>query len=668
MKTILATALALTLGLATAYAGETSKLVKTRLSSSKPAGSGVWLSNFSKAKSYAVKHKVPLVAVWSNGDRCSHCIRFESACNSSTFRNWMATSRMVFYFITADDKEGKKGGSVFEWIRGSNTSYPFVRLYWPAGGVDIRTVGDKVDAYASGKTGGKNIIAWLEKKCAKFYNGGGTTKKKTAVKPYTVGFDGNGATSGEMSAKKTKVGTSFALPANAFKRTDYSFSGWAKTASGSVAYKNKETVKNLTTVSNGVVTLYAKWTKTTYRTYYVGVKTTVTMSSGLKGATTSSKVPGLKWSSSKYRWTGTPTKAGTYTVKFSKSGKTYTRKIVVAKDAVVWPEGTVGLIFPSGDGISQPLVPTSHAGAAQSVTVSGLPEGLAYEDGVITGSTAMRGTFKLTFTVVSAKGQKLKGAYNLNIGVPECCTGTFIGFTGFLDTNRLDVLRFTDRGTFRLSAPTNAALSAKVVTAKGTYSFTGTGWLDNGDGTYLARLASSDGAHTLEVLAGEEVPPYDCIREVGAFTPSYGTVYEVWAQRAPFARDEAGNYRNPIVADAMASVAGTWYFKAYAVGSEWLFGYGTSKSYDLKLTVAADGTAKLAGKVGSYSVSASSAVFVFPGDVELGFVRADFPVAVTVSKKKKTLDIWTSLWFDRSNDHLTARGEGIGGASVEDFN
>ena len=50
-----------------------------------------------------------------------------------------------------------------------------------------------------------------------------------------------------------------------------------------------------------------------------------------------------------------------------------------------------------------------------------------------------------------------------------------------------------------------------------------------------------------------------------------------------------------------------------------------------------------------------------------GFVRADFPVPVTVDKAKKTLDIWTNLWFDRSNEHFNGRGEAIGGASVEDF-
>ena len=169
------------------------------------------------------------------------------------------------------------------------------------------------------------------------------------------------------------------------------------------------------------------------------------------------------------------------------------------------------------------------------------------------------------------------------------------------------------------------------------------------------------------VVVDENSPPDKSIAEIGSFTPSYGTAYEVWAQRAPFARNPDGSYVDPLMESAMNHIVGKWYFKAYAVGSQWELLYATSKTATLTLTVAADGTTKLAGKIGSYAVSTSSAVFVFSGDVETGYVRADFPVPVVVSKMKKTLDIWTNLWFDRSNSHFNSRGEGIGGASLETF-
>ena len=128
------------------WAGPTSTLVKTRSKSSDPVTPGKWHCNFSKCKSYATSKGVPLIAVWSNGDACGHCVMFENGVNSADFKNWMKTSGCVFYFIYSGDKgDGTAGSSVFHWIRGTNTSYPFVRIYWPAGKVDVKTVGDTVD-------------------------------------------------------------------------------------------------------------------------------------------------------------------------------------------------------------------------------------------------------------------------------------------------------------------------------------------------------------------------------------------------------------------------------------------------------------------------------------------------------------------------------------------
>ena len=645
-------------------ASPTATLLNARRSSSAAATTGVWLANFSKAKSYATSHGVPLVAVWSNGDSCGHCTTFESACNSTYFKNWMKTSGCVFFFTWSGESQGKIGGTIFHWCRkNKNTAYPFVRIYWPDGSVDVATVGDTMDGKKSGTTGGKKVAAYIKSKCAKFFN------KNAVVKPYTVEFDPNGGT-GEMAAKATKVGATFTLPANAFTYPDYSFTGWAKTSAGAVAYKNKVSVKNLTTVSNGVVTLYAKWKRTTFRTYYTGIKYTISMTD-LKGWTPNKKVTGMTWNKTTGKWSGKPTKAGTFTIKFTKGKSSATRKVVVAKDTVTFAdEAALNRVFAEGEDIALDISPASHAGAPRSVAVTGLPSGLGYADGVITGRTERVGTFKATVTVVSAAGQKLTRAVSVQVGVPEFCIGTFNGFIGFVDTSRLDELALSNRGTFRLAAPSNANLSAKIVTAKGTYALTGIGWLNTGNGVYTADLATADGQHVLEIRASEESMGLAAsFHEIGSFTPSYGTTYSVWAQRAPFAQNADGSYCDPNIEEVMKhrNVVGKWYFKAYGSGSSWFLDYATASTANLTLTVKDDGIAQLAGKVGSYSVSASSAVFVFDGDVALGFVRADFPVPVTVNKVKKTLDIWLNLWFDRDRGHFNARGEGIGAASLETF-
>ena len=87
---------------------------------------------------------------------------------------------------------------------------------------------------------------------------------------YTIAFNGNGATSGKMASMTKRVcGTGYALTANAFKRTGYSFAGWNTAPDGSgTAYANKEKVANLCTVNGGTATLYAQWAPIVYTITY----------------------------------------------------------------------------------------------------------------------------------------------------------------------------------------------------------------------------------------------------------------------------------------------------------------------------------------------------------------------------------------------------------------
>ncbi len=136
-------------------ASPTATLLKTRSKASAEVVPGKWHAGFSKCKSYAEKHKVPLIAVWSNGDACGHCVIFETAVNNKIFTKWMKDSGCVFYFIySGDHGDGDVGSKVFHWCRkNKNTAYPFVRIWWPAGKVDIATVGDTVDGVKAGASG-----------------------------------------------------------------------------------------------------------------------------------------------------------------------------------------------------------------------------------------------------------------------------------------------------------------------------------------------------------------------------------------------------------------------------------------------------------------------------------------------------------------------------------
>ena len=625
-------------------AGETSKLIASRITSSAAVVPGQWHGGFTKAKQYADKNGLPFIAVWSNGDGCPHCVKFASSANSSTFKNWMKTSGVVFFFGCSSDKSYPVGCSAFEWCRKSTkTAYPFVRIWWKKKGIDISTVGDTVDGYYGGSTGGKKAVSYFKSKLKLV-----TSATTGTVKSYKIVFNANGGT-GTMAAKSAVIGKSLSLPANAFKRTDCSFLGWAKSATGSVKYLNKDPVKDLSKEHGTEVHLYAKWRRTTFRTYYVGKKMSVAMS-GLKGYSLSTSVSGLKWNSTKYTLSGTPKKAGTFTLKFKKGLKSQTRKIVIATDSIVLADTSfVGAVIGEGEALDVNLSPTAVSGPLQSVTVTGLPDGITYSDGHLAGCSTQVGTFPLTISGVTAAGRKLSKTVSLTIGVPEKLIGTFNGFVGLgEDPDSL----VTNRGSLKVTASSAAVLSAKIITAKGTYSLSGRGWTIRGNGRYTAALLSSDGKHALD-LALDTTDTTSELELTGDFTPSYGTVYTAVAQRMVAPPEEA---------------VGTWYFSGTKISSRWIMSYGTSKSKDLTLKVAADGTATLAGTLGSYTISASSAVLVFAAETEDGFVRADFPVPVKVSGVKKTLDIWLNLWFDRSNDHLTERGDGIGAAAVKAFN
>ncbi len=101
---------------------------------------------------------------------------------------------------------------------------------------------------------------------ATFYNiinkgyGVGIAYTENSKKLYSIKFNGNGATSGSMSNLSMVYGTAKKLTANAFKKTGNAFYRWNTKSDGSgTAYKNQQSVKNLTSTHNGVVNLYAIW-------------------------------------------------------------------------------------------------------------------------------------------------------------------------------------------------------------------------------------------------------------------------------------------------------------------------------------------------------------------------------------------------------------------------
>ena len=511
MKSIFRTALAVGLVLAGAsvFAGQTSTFLTRRLGKSADITPGKWHRNFSKAKSWAIAQGVPFIAVWSNGDNCGHCVKFEQCLNTTTFKNWEKASGMVFWFGYSGDSEYQPGCSVFEWVRNKkNVNYPFVRVYWEKSGVkkvDIATIGDAIDVDSKGSLSASALVSFFKNKlkaykpfdpnmpytidfqsnvpddyeyvdgdvtnnvpvdvvyadvvkatnvfeladfkligwsatpgsylATKYAVGaslsGLTTKSNEVVsvygqwahKNYTVEFDANytpGALDGDsvtnMPSAVLEYGVSTNLPKNVITRKDYTFSGWATTPTGKVAYKNAVAVKDLTRKSS--IKLYAIWVRTTFRTYYTGVKYTITALTSLKGRTISGSFPGMTWSKSTGKFTGTPKTAGTYKIGFKKSGATTIyRYFVVVKDAISIPDASSDRKLDTDTSTVADIDVGAISGKISSSKVTGLPEGMKYDatTGKITGRPLVAGTYTVKVTGKNVKGQSLSATYTFNV-------------------------------------------------------------------------------------------------------------------------------------------------------------------------------------------------------------------------------------------------------------
>lgn len=119
-----------------ANAGDTANILAIRDKAGTPVVTGQWHAGFTEVKNYADANGLPLIAVWSNGDKCSHCRKLERCVYQPVFREWMKDSGIVFYFGCSSDssQDDKYGGNAYMWCwhNKSLKLFPFVKFYWNA--------------------------------------------------------------------------------------------------------------------------------------------------------------------------------------------------------------------------------------------------------------------------------------------------------------------------------------------------------------------------------------------------------------------------------------------------------------------------------------------------------------------------------------------------------
>lgn len=130
---------------------------------------------------------------------------------------------------------------------------------------------------------------------------------------YTINFDGNGADAPVPAPKAAKYNTSVKLPANTAWKFGHRFIGWMS-ESGKL-YANKASVKNLTSVDGGQVTLTAQWAANTYSVKFSANggpslnKITFAQQNGLSVIGNKVQIPGEQPIRPGYEFTGWNTQA-----------------------------------------------------------------------------------------------------------------------------------------------------------------------------------------------------------------------------------------------------------------------------------------------------------------------------------------------------------------------
>ena len=367
-------------------------------------------------------------------------------------------------------------------------------------------------------------------------------------------------------------------------------------------------------------------------TFFTGYKMTVNV--GLKGYTAKGLPSGLKYDSKKGTVSGAAKKATAadgVTVTFTKKGKPAVKAIVVVRKEVVSAgcDGLADGTFAAGMRRSGtiPLEISTESGV-KSVSVTGLPPGMKFDSKkrVITGFPTKGGNYTVTVKVTGKTGvaKMVKIAVHVD-ALPTFATGTFQGFA--------ETESGKTYGAFTLTAAGTGALTAKIVGASKTYSFSKSGWDAEEDGVYVAELTTKAGDRLS--LRVESTAAWDAQQATGTLTPAAGDAAGVSAQRRAFGK--------------------TWQFSATGdAQSGWTLAYAAaSSSANLTVSLGADGVTKLAGKLGGYSISATGYANV--GDLKNGVLVADFAPVVTVGKgktaKKLQFVVRTNLWFDRSDEH-----------------
>ena len=138
---------------------------------------GEWTSSFAAAKSYAEKNSIPMLLFWSNNG-CGQCNKLKTACNKADFVAWRKDRKLIFVF-SENDPTSKS------FAVNPSKKFPYMRLYWPAGGVDLKFSGRASTIPASGATLQAQLMNCVDARIQSWINGNFDPGSGTIITPDT---------------------------------------------------------------------------------------------------------------------------------------------------------------------------------------------------------------------------------------------------------------------------------------------------------------------------------------------------------------------------------------------------------------------------------------------------------------------------------------------------
>ena len=265
------------------------------------------------------------------------------------------------------------------------------------------------------------------------------------------------------------------------------------------------------------------------------------------------------------------------------------------------------------------LVPEVEDG--WKLSVSGLPSGLSWKNGALSGWPKRAGYYTVTFTATGIEGGARvteKATVVLCVdSLPESATGSFSGVL----SDGEDV-----RATVSVAVASDGAISAKVVRPSGATSFSAPAWDSYDADKGLAEASLSAKGLALHVSVDTFAEWTNAVMDVVLEDVSAGGSGIVGACAAPrnsFVDDEDA-------AEMLSGHVGVYWYQAVAQGEgKWALLPKESSPEDVKVSVSSSGTATIAGKVGGYSLSGSVPVVYDNGELAVRFVK--FNAKTTVS-------------------------------------